>query len=146
MCLKKIIFILLTFTLVINKGLFAQEKVNFREKIEIKESQVQIKTKGSYTIRYVDPVTLKKGYNYLNLPSGDIIYIEYGSGKIKSLYLTSKTGMLKDRIIITGGATQFQCSRGICTCIGEDDCNDMFTTNACGKVAICIGDICACTR
>lgn len=129
-----------------SKRLMAQESPVFKRKTEIKTSQVQEKTKDGKTVRYVDPASLKKGFNYLTLSSGDILYAEYGNGKIKSISLTSKTGAVKDKVIISGGATQFQCGPGFCVCRGDGDCNDMFTTNVCGPNAICFGDICVCSR
>ena len=44
------------------------------------------------------------------------------------------------------GRLGFSCSRSVCSCTGDADCNDMFTTNVCGKNAICIDNICICWR
>lgn len=130
----------------LSNSLFAQSTVSFKNKTEITEAQIQYKTKGGHTIRYIDPASLKKGHNYLTLPSGDILYVEYGSGKVKSISLTSKAGLLKDKVIVTGSATQFQCGPIFCMCTGDADCNDMFTTNVCGPSAICINNVCFCAR
>ena len=40
----------------------------------------------------------------------------------------------------------FNCNPLLCSCTGDDDCNDMFTTDVCGPIAICIDDVCFCGR
>lgn len=40
----------------------------------------------------------------------------------------------------------FTCTGGFCVCDGDRDCNDMFTTNVCGRNAVCIGTYCFCDR
>ena len=40
----------------------------------------------------------------------------------------------------------FSCSPFGCVCTGDADCNDMFTTNVCGSGAICIDNVCWCSR
>jgi len=46
-----------------------------------------------------------------------------------------------------GGQTLgFSCGPWGCVCTGDDDCNDMFSTNACGPWAVCIGNVCYCRR
>jgi hypothetical protein len=47
---------------------------------------------------------------------------------------------------VAQGGTGFNCNHWFCSCTGDDDCNDMFTTNACGPIAICIDDVCFCGR
>jgi hypothetical protein len=38
----------------------------------------------------------------------------------------------------TGGTLQFDCSDPLkCTCTGDEDCNDLFSTGKCGDVASC---------
>jgi hypothetical protein len=46
------------------------------------------------------------------------------------------------------GATRlgFNCAPWGCVCTGDADCNDMFSTNACGPWAICIDNVCFCGR
>ena len=43
-------------------------------------------------------------------------------------------------------ALGFTCSGGACACEGDADCNDLFTTNLCGPLAICIDNRCYCLR
>ena len=50
-----------------------------------------------------------------------------------------------------GGRLGFSCGGGSCTCAGDADCNDMFSTDVCGDVASCQegpdGSVtCACLR
>jgi hypothetical protein len=47
---------------------------------------------------------------------------------------------------ISGGRLDFTCNGDYCICRGEDDCIDMFNTNACGPHAICFGSYCFCDR
>jgi hypothetical protein len=44
-----------------------------------------------------------------------------------------------------GGGFGFTCNPWFCSCTGDLDCNDMFTTSLCGR-AICIDDVCYCLR
>jgi hypothetical protein len=39
----------------------------------------------------------------------------------------------------------FSCNAVVCACRGDADCNDLFTTNLCGR-AICYDDVCWCVR
>jgi hypothetical protein len=54
---------------------------------------------------------------------------------------------------ITGGQffggrmlVAFQCDRLTCTCQGDDDCNDMFSSGVCGDIATCRDGGCWCWR
>lgn len=47
---------------------------------------------------------------------------------------------------IGSGPVSFDCSPSFCVCKGDGDCNDMFGTNVCGPIAICIDDVCVCRR
>jgi hypothetical protein len=44
------------------------------------------------------------------------------------------------------GGLSFSCNGIFCACTGDADCNDMFTTNVCGPRAICIDNVCYCSR
>lgn len=46
------------------------------------------------------------------------------------------------------GSSEFTCEGLACTCSGDDDCNDMFTSNVCGDLAYCDADTgeCHCLR
>lgn len=40
----------------------------------------------------------------------------------------------------------FTCNPVQCFCRGDEDCNDMFSTDACGPVAVCFDSTCICSR
>jgi hypothetical protein len=62
------------------------------------------------------------------------------------LQLNAKTRQSLQVLAGAGGALNFSCNGVYCSCHGDVDCNDMFTTNACGARAICIDDYCYCSR
>jgi hypothetical protein len=43
-------------------------------------------------------------------------------------------------LTVGGSGLGFQCTGLHCSCNGDDDCNDMFTTNVCGDIAQCYED------
>jgi len=45
-----------------------------------------------------------------------------------------------------GGRLGFECGGLACTCSGDADCNDMFSTGVCGQIAGCVDDGCWCLR
>ncbi len=48
-----------------------------------------------------------------------------------------------------GGTMNFQCNMTSCTCRGDADCNNMFSSNVCGRSAVCdttSGVECSCLR
>ena len=47
---------------------------------------------------------------------------------------------------IAPGPLPFECNSTFCVCRGDADCNDMFGTDVCGPIAICINDVCVCGR
>jgi hypothetical protein len=65
------------------------------------------------------------------------------SGKLRvgmpSDMRTQKLGLTR----ISGGPLNYNCSGILCTCTGDDDCNDMFTKEAC-SIALCPDDGCWC--
>jgi hypothetical protein len=40
-------------------------------------------------------------------------------------------------LTVVGGGLGFQCTGLHCSCNGDGDCNDMFSTNVCGDIAQC---------
>ena len=124
----------------------AQEKVNFSNKKQIPISKIQTKQVNNKTTQYVDQKDLKQGYNYMTLKTGDILYIEYKGGIINSFTLSNKKGIIRGKLLVVQSSQQFQCSQNFCSCSGDGDCNDMFTTNVCGPDAVCFGNICVCYR
>lgn len=49
-------------------------------------------------------------------------------------------------VLAKKGGLAFSCNSVVCACVGDLDCNDMFTTNVCGPRAICIDNVCYCSR
>jgi hypothetical protein len=45
-----------------------------------------------------------------------------------------------------GGGLNYDCGDLACVCQGDDDCNDLFTSNKCGPIAVCYPDGCICIR
>ena len=50
------------------------------------------------------------------------------------------------RIGLTVGGLGYSCSGLECSCTGDSDCNDMFTSNVCGDLAVCDEFGCRCLR
>lgn len=55
-------------------------------------------------------------------------------------------GIGGSRLTGRGSALGFACAPWGCVCSGDDDCNDMFSTNVCGPWAVCSGNFCICSR
>ena len=47
---------------------------------------------------------------------------------------------------ISGGTLNYNCEGILCTCTGDEDCNNMFTKEACGDIAACDERGCWCFR
>jgi hypothetical protein len=45
-----------------------------------------------------------------------------------------------------GRGLGFACGPAGCVCTGDADCNDMFSTSVCGPYAVCIDNVCWCSR
>lgn len=138
--------VLLMLTLFSASRIIAQQTPMAIAKTEIKPTQIQTTKRGPYSVMSVDAKTLAKGVNYLKLATGDTLSVTVQKGKITSYTLTSKTGQVKGTAVVKSGALEFACNRSFCSCAGDADCNDMFTTNVCGPNAVCFGDICVCMR
>jgi hypothetical protein len=89
-------------------------------------------------------------------------------GKVSSVSITAKNILPAQARIAIGsqlnsprlsvsnprlwGGLGFECNSLYCTCSGDDDCNDLFSTNACGagSSALCTGSgdtaRCVCIR
>lgn len=56
---------------------------------------------------------------------------------------------LRVKSTIRRATTQFTCSGLKCSCSGDSDCNDMFSSGLCGDIASCdetVGVVCGCLR
>jgi len=47
---------------------------------------------------------------------------------------------------VIGGRLGFECSSTACTCQGDRDCNDLYSTGLCGDVGVCGETGCWCLR
>lgn len=65
-------------------------------------------------------------------------------GQLRSL--GSQTGAMSVGRRIGGPRTGFTCSGFACTCRGDQDCNDMYSTGLCGDVGVCDENGCWCLR
>jgi hypothetical protein len=55
---------------------------------------------------------------------------------------TQKLGLAR----ISSGTLNYNCEGILCTCTGDEDCNNMFTKEACGDIAACDARGCWCFR
>jgi hypothetical protein len=68
------------------------------------------------------------------------------SGKLR-VGMTSDIRTLKLGLARIGGGTlNYSCEGILCSCSGDDDCNDMFTNGGCGDIAVCDERGCWCFR
>lgn len=47
---------------------------------------------------------------------------------------------------VGGGALNYSCGDLACSCTGDLDCNDLFSSDKCGPIAVCYPDGCVCIR
>lgn len=108
------------------------------------------KTKiGRNEIWNVDQAALKDGLHSLTLPNGNNLYAAVSSGKTTAVYITNRAGKTIRGITNIGSiGLEFTCGSWGCSCKGDTDCNDMFSTNVCGGYAVCFGEppFCICSR
>jgi hypothetical protein len=55
----------------------------------------------------------------MGIYGGNAVFGELGAGKVLPVLL------------------RYNCDSSYCTCTGDDDCNDMFSSDVCGPTAIC---------
>lgn len=69
------------------------------------------------------------------------------SGKLR-VGMTSDIRAQKLALSRIGGGTLniYNCDGLLCSCSGDDDCNDMFTKGGCGDIAVCDERGCWCLR
>lgn len=107
----------------------------------------------------------KKGTIY-NLPAGvdySRVQVRTAKGEMTLAELLKKTGKTmtgKVRVGMTsdirsqklglarlgGGRLNFNCEGLLCSCSGDEDCNDMFVRGGCGDIAVCDERGCWCLR
>jgi len=161
--MKKIILAvtLLSLTLV-----FATAQRRQTIKPEIKQEQVTVQTMARQPASkaYVLDLT-RKGtiyniasdvdYNRVRVRTskGDMTIAELLKKSGKNISGKLRVGMTSDIRIqklglarAGGGALNYSCGDLACSCSGDDDCNDLFSTDKCGPIAVCYPDGCVCIR
>jgi hypothetical protein len=140
---KAIICILLFCTLY--QVCISQTKVNYPNAIQIDANSIATIKKSGKTVYKISSSGLKNGINSFSLPSGDKVYIEMSSSKMKTVTIANKAGFQTAITRPMGGlVAEFTCSGNICACNGDVDCNRMFSTNVCGSFAVCVDNTCVC--
>lgn len=140
--------VLLLFILIITaQYLFSQvSKVNFPNAKAIEKMAITSKMKGSGINYQVSFEKLKPGVNYLVLQNKDKFFIEIVGKKVKAFTVSKPDGTMIGTIKIGDQTMQYACSGNICACIGDEDCNRMFSGSTCGPIAVCVDDVCACYK
>jgi hypothetical protein len=143
--LLSFLFIVMVFS---SSQSFAQKKLGAFKKNSINAGEISTKQVSGKNVQSINKTALKDGYNYLKLKNGNFLYIEYKNKGIKSLVITKPDGLTivgeikewpKDR--------NFSCNDPlICSCTGDEDCNDMFESGLCGDASICIDNECFCLK
>ena len=98
-------------------------------------------------VRYIATRQFDQGRNYVRLGNTRLEVIKR-ERKIISVRPINRAGKKGPNILSdpNGGSSEFWCIGGICGCTGDDDCNDMCTSDVCGDKAVCVGDNCYCGR
>jgi hypothetical protein len=109
-------------------------------------SAIKMKQIGKFSLPSIASNQLKKGLNVIKFSSTQVFEIDSVVSKATKVVLISGTGV---RTALSTTSIAFQCSGGTCTCRGDVDCNNLFSTNACqvkGSVVSgsCIGSNCMC--
>ena len=92
---------------------------------------------------------LREGSNYIRLGSTKVEIVKT-RGRITSIKSINNTGKIGPNILQSEPeATAFTCIGNMCVCFGDNDCNDMFTSNVCSPAtedAVCVDDNCICVK
>jgi len=162
--MKKIILVLTFLSLA--AGFIAAQKTESVKKTPIKQVPVTARTVATRPAgkSYLLDLT-RKGTIYTF--GADVDYsrvaVHTAKGQMTMADLLAKTGRTvrgKVRIGMTsdirtqkfglarigGGPLNFNCEGILCSCSGDEDCNDMFTKEACGDIAACDERGCWCFR
>jgi hypothetical protein len=146
----------------------AQKSTTAQRRPAIKQVQVSIQAVSrqpaskAYTLDLTRKGTiynLASGVDYsrvrVRTAKGDMTMAELIQKSGKSISGALRIGMTSDirtqklslsRRPAGGGGLNFSCQNLVCVCTGDQDCNDLFTSDLCGDIAICYPDGCVCLR
>ncbi len=91
--------------------------------------------------------SLKEGRNFVRMGSTKLQIVKT-KGRVVSIKPISNTGRVGLNLLKANTQKQgFTCIGHLCICFGDNDCNNMFTSNACSSNindAACVDDVCVC--
>ncbi|MEM9680852.1 MAG: hypothetical protein AAF901_11060 [Bacteroidota bacterium] len=97
--------------------------------------------------KFISSRKLKEGRSYVRLGNTRLQIVK-SRGRVVSMNPISTTGKMGPNMLKSNSSTQgFTCIGHLCICFGDDDCNDMFVSNACSSDiddAACVDDVCVC--
>ena len=165
--MKKIILVV-TLALLATGSAIAQRSTTAQRKPAIKQVQVtsQVVARQPASKAYTLDLTRKgtifnlaPGVDYsrvrVRTAKGDMTMSELIQKSGKSISGAVRIGMTSDirtqKLSLSrrpggGGGLNFSCQNLVCVCTGDQDCNDLFTSDLCGDIAICYPDGCFCIR
>jgi hypothetical protein len=144
----------------------AQRGTTAQRKPAIKQVQITTRTVAKQPAGKAYALDLTRGGTMYNLaagvdysrvqirtPKGDMTVAELIKKSGKNISGPLRVGMTSDirtmRLGLkrrVGGGLSFECGGLACVCTGDEDCNDLFTSDNCGPIAICYPDGCVCIR
>ena len=158
------LFVIGTILLVVGFG-SAQKRTIEPDKKPIKQVELTTRTLNAQTPGKQYTIDLTKAGTIYNI-AADLdrsrVQIHTAKGDMTIAELLRKSGKTVDGSIRIGmtsdlraqrlgtrtgpGRLNYTCGDLGCSCSGDEDCNDMFNSNACGPVAVCNLDGCICLR
>ena len=147
---NSIAIILALFMLTATATLSAQTRTNATKTAVLASKQIKTtKYQARNSVKYVNPRQLKEGRNVLQLSKTNLEFVKQ-RGKVVSVRVISPSGRKGPNLVAKDpGAQKFICTGSICFCFGDNDCNNMFTSNVCKDCidcAGCVGDDCYCEQ
>jgi hypothetical protein len=135
-------------------------------KPEIKQEQVTVQTMARQPASKAYVLDLTRRGTIYNIASdvdynrirvrtskGDMTIAELLKKSGKNITGKLRVGMTSDIRIqklglarIGRGGLSYDCGNLACSCSGDDDCNDLFSSDKCGPIAVCYPDGCVCIR
>ena len=130
-----------------------KDQLVISEGVLIPEDQITIvQNEHGVTVYNISIGRFQSGYNYTSTPSGKRMYINYDKGGDSEYFITNNKGKILGSFAgkAVGVDNNFICSSTECACLGNSDCNDMFSSNKCSDIAVCYSSgnavICICWK